>query len=170
MIFIPMIAGAALGALKSQEEQMQANAERRRQAETTRYSPWTGMHGQQVKDPSLIGNMATGAAAGATLGQAYGAGAAPSAVASSGAAVNGAGSGATQFALGAPASNASPYMLGASGEAAQAAGDLSKYSLMGKSAAPLMATQGGGTWGMMGAAANDPKDMLSLYRNLYAAQ
>jgi hypothetical protein len=69
MIWIPMAIGAAIGAAKNVGDQQQANAQRKAQSQLTRYSPWTGIQGTAVKDPSLIGNVAQGAAAGAMLGQ-----------------------------------------------------------------------------------------------------
>lgn len=65
MAWIPMVVGAALGAAKDMEGRAQAASERKRQAEMTRYSPWTGQMGKSVQDPSLMGDIATGAAMGA---------------------------------------------------------------------------------------------------------
>lgn len=62
--------GAGLGALKSMSAQQQADAERKRQAEVTRYSPWTGMTGHSVQDANFFGDVASGGASGAMLGQA----------------------------------------------------------------------------------------------------
>ena len=64
MFWIPLAAGAGLGLLKNIEGENQASAERNRQAAIARYSPWTGMQAHTVQDPSLIGNLATGAAIG----------------------------------------------------------------------------------------------------------
>lgn len=63
--------GAALGLLKQVEAQRQASEERKRQAAIARYSPWTGMQAKSVSDPSLIGNVATGAAIGGMSSQMF---------------------------------------------------------------------------------------------------
>ena len=68
-MWAPIIAMTALSAAKTVDENMRAAAERKRQAAMTRYSPWTGMQGQTVQDANMFGNLAGGAAAGATLGQ-----------------------------------------------------------------------------------------------------
>lgn len=62
-----LLAGAGLGVAKNIEAQSQADAERKRQAAIARYSPWTGMNPNfgAIKEPSLLGNIATGAATGA---------------------------------------------------------------------------------------------------------
>ncbi len=66
----PLIAaGAALGAAKSISGNMQAADERARQAAIAKYSPWTGMQAHSVQDENMFGNMLTGAAGGAVLGQ-----------------------------------------------------------------------------------------------------
>lgn len=65
------IIGAALGLAKDVEGKKQAADERKRQAAMTRYSPWTGMHGTTVQDPSTIGDVGQGAAAGLQMGQNY---------------------------------------------------------------------------------------------------
>ena len=61
--------GAGLGLLKNVEGQAQAAAQRKAEAAKTRYSPWTGMMGQAVRSPSLIGDVVQGGATGAMLGQ-----------------------------------------------------------------------------------------------------
>lgn len=64
----PLLAvGAGLGALKNIGDQQAANNQRKAQAEIQRWSPWTGMQGQMVQDPSLMGNIATGTAIGSQL-------------------------------------------------------------------------------------------------------
>lgn len=63
--WIPLAAGAALGGLKYLEGKKQADAQRKTNAEITRYSPWTGMQAQAVRDPSLLGDVMTGSAMGA---------------------------------------------------------------------------------------------------------
>lgn len=60
-----LLAGAGLGLVKNLEGQRLAGEERKRQAAMTRYSPWTGMQGHSVQDPSLVGDLSTGAAIGA---------------------------------------------------------------------------------------------------------
>ena len=61
--------GAALGAAKNIGDQQAASSNRKAQAEIQRWSPWTGMQGQMVQDPSLMGNIATGTAIGSQLGK-----------------------------------------------------------------------------------------------------
>lgn len=71
-------AGVMAGSLKNMEGQNKADKQRQAQAEIQRWSPWTGLQGQQVQDPSLMGDLATGAALGG-MGQKMfpGAGAVP---------------------------------------------------------------------------------------------
>jgi len=61
----PLIVGAALGLMKSKQEEA-AHADDARLASTmTRFSPWTGMKGQlSTKDPNYFGNITKGAMAG----------------------------------------------------------------------------------------------------------
>ena len=61
--------GAALGAAKFADSKSKANSERKSQSKIQRYSPWTGMTGDTVKGPSLIGELSKGAAVGSMFGQ-----------------------------------------------------------------------------------------------------
>ena len=74
-MWIPMAAGAGLGLVKGIDESMKADKERERQAEIQRWSPWTGLQGRSVQDPSLAGNVAQGLFAGGMAGKMFGGGA-----------------------------------------------------------------------------------------------
>lgn len=63
--WLPLV-GAGLGLAKNFGDQAAANSQRKAQSEIERWSPYTGQHGQMVNDPSLFGNIATGAALGAS--------------------------------------------------------------------------------------------------------
>lgn len=76
MFWIPLAVGAALGVGKNIEGRYQANKQRKAQGEIQKWSPWTGLQGQMVKDPSLFGDVATGAAIGGMAGGMMGGGAA----------------------------------------------------------------------------------------------
>ena len=70
--WIPMLIGAGLGAAKNVESQAMSKAERKRQGEIHKWSPWTGLQGQTVKGPgSFIGDVAVGAAAGSQFGKMF---------------------------------------------------------------------------------------------------
>lgn len=121
--WIPLAIGAALGAAKNMEGQAQAKSMRGIEAAKDRYSPWTGLHGQMVRNPSLFGDIATGAAIGATAGSM-----APAAAGAAGAA------GAAEYApatAGAESATMNPenYSMAAGG-AASGALDPSNFSLM----------------------------------------
>jgi hypothetical protein len=64
-----LIGGAALGALKYNQDQKNSAKDRQVAAATARYSPWTGMKPQDVKRPDAIGDVMQGGLAGAGLGQ-----------------------------------------------------------------------------------------------------
>lgn len=65
-----MGAMAALSAAKSAGDQAKANSARERNAAVMRYSPWTGLSpNEQVNEPSMIGDITSGAVSGAALGQ-----------------------------------------------------------------------------------------------------
>jgi hypothetical protein len=67
---IAMLAGAGLGALKSQEEKNIWADQQKAEAEKTRYAPWTGQWGQNLPGPKGdLANMAFGASVGAGLSQ-----------------------------------------------------------------------------------------------------
>ena len=67
---IPLIIGAALGAVKQLQEEKQAKRDREMNAEITRMSPWTHMQPDlsKGKDPSAIMNVGQGALAGYSMG------------------------------------------------------------------------------------------------------
>lgn len=70
-----LLIGGATGLLKHGMDSEAADRQRKLQGEIARYSPWTGMQAQAVKEPSLVGNALQGAGAGAMIGQSYAAGA-----------------------------------------------------------------------------------------------
>jgi hypothetical protein len=67
-----LLAGAGLGVLKAKEDQENYRRTQAAEATKTRYSPWTGMHGQTLQKPSAMGSILQGAGAGAMMGQAVG--------------------------------------------------------------------------------------------------
>ena len=70
--------GGGVGGLKHfLVDKPAADKERQYQAETARWSPWTGLQSKYVRDPSLFGNMLQGGMGGAAFGQLAGMGAAP---------------------------------------------------------------------------------------------
>jgi hypothetical protein len=63
-IAIAMLAGAGLGALKSQEEKNIWADQQKAEAEKTRYAPWTGQWGQNLPGPTGdMGNVMAGSLA-----------------------------------------------------------------------------------------------------------
>lgn len=66
---IPLIIGAAIGAAKYADDLQRQKMENQAQGTIAAYSPWTGMQAKAAENPSLIGNVAQGAATGAALGQ-----------------------------------------------------------------------------------------------------
>ena len=72
-VWAPMLAGAAIGALKHQMvDKPKAQAQNRAAAVQTQFSPWTGMGaGKTVDGGSMLGSAMQGGMAGAQLGQAY---------------------------------------------------------------------------------------------------
>lgn len=69
-ITISMLIGAGLGALKSQEEKNMWADQQKAEAEKTRYAPWTGQWGKTLDGPiGDMGNIMSGAMAGAAIGQ-----------------------------------------------------------------------------------------------------
>ena len=94
--------GAALGALKTNQEEKAAHEERGIESGKTRWATFTGQQGRNVQSPSLMGNMMQGAATGAMMGQMAGGGEAAAAGAE-GAAAGGSSSAATASMT--PASN-----------------------------------------------------------------
>lgn len=73
---LPILIGAGVGLAKGLADQQQEKKDRRTQAEIQRWSPWTGLQGQQVKGTNLLNTTAQGAMAGGMLGQGMGGGAA----------------------------------------------------------------------------------------------
>lgn len=72
---LPVLAGmAALGLARGMMDQKRASKERKQEAEIARYSPWTGMQAQRVKDADILGSTMQGAMGGAMIGQAMGGG------------------------------------------------------------------------------------------------
>ena len=66
--------GGGVGGLKHfLVDKPQADKERQYQAETARWSPWTGIQSKYVQNPSLFGGMLQGGMAGAAFGQGIGA-------------------------------------------------------------------------------------------------
>lgn len=64
-----MVAGLGVGAAKSGMDAEKAERQRKVQAATTRYSPWTGMQGQAPEEANVAGNMLQGGMTGAGLAQ-----------------------------------------------------------------------------------------------------
>lgn len=68
--WIPMAAGAALGALKNNDSQAASAEDRKLQAIRELWSPFTGQHGSTPKSGgSLMGDIGSGAIAGLAMGQ-----------------------------------------------------------------------------------------------------
>lgn len=61
--------GTAAGGVKSLLGAGKVNRERHLAAETTRYSPWTGLKGTMPEESNPLGDMISGGTAGATFGQ-----------------------------------------------------------------------------------------------------
>lgn len=80
--FLPLLIGAGLGAVKHfASDQPAAAAKRKLAAETTRYSPYTGMVGEMPQDPNLMGSLFQGGLTGAAFGQGLNSGGVPTEVA-----------------------------------------------------------------------------------------
>lgn len=73
----PILAMIAASVVKSAADQGNENKDRETAAETTRYSPWTGMKGQLPAHTPWVGNAMQGAMAGAMLNGATGGGSTP---------------------------------------------------------------------------------------------
>lgn len=69
MPWIPLAIGAGLGAVQAQNKKDDETKDRILQAQTTKYSPWTGMQGKAPDRTNTIGMIAGGATAGAQFGQ-----------------------------------------------------------------------------------------------------
>ena len=66
-----MAAMAAAGALKGELiDKPKANKQRELAASTQQYSPWTGLKANPVQEADTLGNMISGAGAGAQMGMA----------------------------------------------------------------------------------------------------
>lgn len=66
----PAIAMAALGAAQYYDQSKKADNQRKLQAETARYSPWTNMQANtNILEPSLIGTVGSGAVSGMQMNQ-----------------------------------------------------------------------------------------------------
>ena len=76
---LPMLIGAGVGLAKGHMDRQQERKDRKTQAEIQRWSPWTGLQGQQVKNTSMLGAGMQGAMGGAMIGQAMGGGGATAA-------------------------------------------------------------------------------------------
>ena len=59
----------AMGVGKGLSDSSKANRQRKLAAETTRYSPWTGMQAQPVQEADILGSTMQGAMTGGALGQ-----------------------------------------------------------------------------------------------------
>lgn len=68
MFWMPLAMGA-LGAAKGISDQKTEARQRAAQAETTRYSPWTGMQAQAPQEANIGGDVMQGAVTGMGLGQ-----------------------------------------------------------------------------------------------------
>jgi len=67
---LPMLIGAGAGLLKGVAiDQPRASAMRKVEAEKTRWSPWTGIQGQNVPDADIFGGVLQGGMTGASFGQ-----------------------------------------------------------------------------------------------------
>lgn len=67
---IPLLIGAAAGALKYDQDRRQAERDAQTQGTIAAYSPWTGMQANShIAQPSALGSIAGGAATGASMGQ-----------------------------------------------------------------------------------------------------
>ena len=56
-MFLPLAIGAGLGLLKGATiDKSKEKRQRKLQAETTRYSPWTGMQGEAPKEADMLGS------------------------------------------------------------------------------------------------------------------
>jgi hypothetical protein len=71
-IFLPLLAGAALGGVKTLFGKGRESRDRKLAAETQRYAPWTGLEAKPVQEESLFGNLLQGGVTGAMLGQGLG--------------------------------------------------------------------------------------------------
>lgn len=63
------LAGLAAGGVKSGIEAGNEKKDRQLQAETTRYSPWTGMQAEAPRRTDFLGNLLQGGLSGAMLGR-----------------------------------------------------------------------------------------------------
>ena len=69
----PVIAAmAAAGLVKGLGDEKKAKADRKREAEIARYSPWTGLGPSAVKEADIMGSVMQGGMGGAMMGQSMG--------------------------------------------------------------------------------------------------
>jgi hypothetical protein len=106
----PLLIGAALGLAKSGLNKLQNNKDRAVQAETTRWSPWTGMQAPAPTKVDPLGDVLMGGMSGAMLSNSLG------------------GSGGIGAMMGGEAGGAG---AGGAGGVWGALGEQPKYSLMG---------------------------------------
>jgi uncharacterized protein HemX len=66
---LPLAIGLGVGALQGLQQQQQAEKDRKLQAITAQYSPWTHMAPQPVKEANMLGAVAGGGLTGAGIGQ-----------------------------------------------------------------------------------------------------
>lgn len=64
-----MLAGSALGMMKGNKDEQQAERDRKLAAETVRYSPWTHLQAQPVKEANKMGDVMQGAMQGYAMDQ-----------------------------------------------------------------------------------------------------
>jgi hypothetical protein len=70
---LPMAVGAGMGALKNKRAQEVENSDRKLAAETQRYSPWTGLKAQPIRQAgSTFGDVLGGGMAGFGVAQSAG--------------------------------------------------------------------------------------------------
>lgn len=60
--------GGGAGLLSHFGKKSQADKERQYQAQTAKWSPWTGLQSHYVQDPSFVGDVLGGAASGLSFG------------------------------------------------------------------------------------------------------
>lgn len=70
--FTLMLIGGGTGILKNLDAKGQAADQREIESTKTRFSPWTGMKGQNVQEPSMLNDVMQGLMTGAVMGQMFG--------------------------------------------------------------------------------------------------
>lgn len=66
---LPILIGGGLGLAKYALDKGREGRQRKLQAETTRFSPWTGMQAEAPQEANVLGSVMQGATAGAMFGQ-----------------------------------------------------------------------------------------------------